>query len=147
MLKVNGQKLMVNDQWSMVKSQSGFIALTSTLIISAVILLLVVGVFTVSIIEIDKSKARYNSENARAWANLCTEEALQEIRDISGYTGSNEFKEGEDYGCSFTVFGAFPKKIVQSTGFFQEHTRRLKVTISNDSPLLIIESWEEVTEF
>lgn len=129
------------------KHSSGFVALTSTIIISAVILLLIIGAFNLSIIEIDKSKARYNSEIARSWANLCTEEALQEIREDSDYTTESKSYGESESGCSFTVSGDFPEKIVQSTGEYSYHTRRIEVTVSDYDPLLVIDSWEEVTDF
>ncbi len=129
------------------KSQDGFVALVSTIIISAVTLLLIAGAFTISVIEIEKSDARFGSETARAWVNFCAEEALQEIRDNSEYTGSEEFEEEADYGCFFIVSGDFPQKIVQSMGFYSDYTKRIEIKVSDYNPLLVIDSWEEVTEF
>ncbi len=144
MSKINSQSSIVNNQ-----SQKGFIALTSTIIISAVILLLIVGIFTISIIEIEKSEARYNSEMARSWANYCVEEALQEIRDDSDYTTEeSEAFGGSEDGCFFDVDdNGNGGKIVQSTGEYSNHTRKIKVVVSEYDPLLVIDSWEEVTDF
>ncbi len=138
--------LMINNY---TKYSSGFAALTSTIIISAVIVLLIVGAFTISTIEIDKSKARYNSENAWAWANLCTEEALQEIRENSEYTATDTtYGNINASGCSFSVSGDWVDgKTIQSTGFFSDHTRRIKVVVNDYNPKLVIASWEEVTSF
>jgi len=129
--------------------QSGFVALISTIIISAVVLLLIVGAFTISTIEIDKSKAKYNSENAFAWANLCAEEALQEIRENSEYTATDTtYGNINASGCSFSVSGDWVGgKIIQSTGTFSDHTRRIKIVVIDYNPKLVIDSWEEVTEF
>ncbi len=143
MSKVKSQQSMVNGQ-----SQDGYIALTSVLVISAIVLVLVVGAFNLSLVEMEKGSVRYNAEKAISWANLCAEEALQEIREDSDYTteGKNYGDVPNNDGCSFTVSGDWPKTI-QSTGFFQEHTRRLEITVSDDDPLLVIESWEETTGF
>ena len=131
------------------KHSSGVVALVSTIIISAVILLLIVGAFTISTIEIDKSKAKYNSENAFAWANLCAEEALQEIRENSEYTATDTtYGNINASGCSFSVSGDWVGgKTIQSTGIFLDHTRRIEIVVSDYNPTIVIDFWREVTSF
>jgi len=131
------------------KSCKGFIALTSTIIISALILLLIVGALTVSVIEMEKGGARYNFEKSRSWANSCAEIALQEVRDDSNYTAENVTfgAPGEQDGCFYDVSGDFPEKTVESTGLFSDHTQRVRVVISDNDPTPVIDSWEEVSSF
>ncbi len=101
-----------------------------------------------SIIEIEKSEAKYSSEMARSWVNYCTEEALQKIRENSDYSDSEDHRSAETGdGCFFIVTGEWPEKIVQSTGQYSNYIKKIKVIVSDYSPLLEIESWKEVAEF
>ncbi len=129
--------------------QKGFTALTSTLIISAVIFILVISMFDFSSIEMDKNISRYNSEKALSWANNCAEEGLQIIRDDDGSNNLEYSPEGDtSQGCSMILDGDWPAgKVIKAEGFYKNYTKKIKIEVSEYIPKIVISSWEEVLEF
>ena len=83
-------------------NQSGFIALTSVLLILAVASAAAIVVTYSSINEAQSGLALYKGEQNLAFVEGCTEDYLLKIRMNAGYTGGNVTRP--DGTCTATIF-------------------------------------------
>ena len=86
------------------------------------------------------SFAGEQSNQARALANACSEEALQLIRDNTAFTGSGSFSMGQG-SCAYTVtnMGGSNRTIVAS-GTVSTVVRRVNIAITQITPTIIVSS-------
>ena len=125
----------------------GFITLISVLIVG------VVGVaITVSLILLGLSSSRTSfaveqSNQAKALANACAEEGLQQIRDSFIFTDSGNLSLGQGT-CSYTVTdqGQQNRTIIAS-GVVGTITRKVRVIIDTINPTIQVVSWQELADF
>ena len=79
--------------------QFGYVALFSIIILSAVFLLLFIGIVRIAMGGMSRAEDKENEFRAISWVNTCVEEALDTIRRDPDDTINNIFI-GEDYdGC------------------------------------------------
>lgn len=129
------------------KNEKGYITLLSTLFLVAI-----GGVVAGSLILLGlgfskTSFAQYQSNQAKALANACAEEALQQIRNLTAYTGSGNLTLGQG-SCSYTVTsGGSENRTIISTGTALTVIRKVKIIISAINPTINITSWQEVADF
>lgn len=131
----------------MIKNQRGYITLLSTLFLVAIggvvagsLILLGLG-FSKTSLAIDQSN------QAKSLANACSEEALQQIRSSTVYTGSGNLTLGQG-SCSYTVTsGGGENRTIVSTGAVGTIIRKVKVIISVINPTISVTSWQEVADF
>jgi hypothetical protein len=133
-----------------INNQKGFIALTSVVIISAVIVLLMLGIFRSSIGEMWRGGLKERGEKAFSLANLCMEIALNELRnDPDGYGGVETFVFGESE-CKILAVeredGIVMKteSIAEITGRIPTYTRKIQVNVFTTGSFIAIESWQEI---
>jgi len=128
--------------------QKGYIALTSFLIISGVVLLVAVTSNLLGISESDMSVKSSNADKAFYLANLCAEEALMSLKEDDSYTGNISINEGEGFCQILPVEGiGNNNRVVKTFGTVYNQVRRVKIEITQINPQMIINSWEEVTNF
>jgi len=126
-------------------NRDGFIALIAILIISGIIILISLTVSQLSIAEAQMSLQKSQSSQAYYLANLCAEEALMRLEETNGaYAGGSELIENGS--CIISVSGNLPAKKVGIEADFQNQIRKIKIIISQISPKIIINSWQEVAE-
>ena len=136
---------MVISHKSLVNSQArGFIALTSVIIISAVIVLLIVGIFRSSVGEMERGKTKEMSGEALSLANTCAEIALNELRKDPDYSVSEEITIDEGgIVCYISEVGIEDgKTVIKTKGEASNHTRRIQVAVESFNPIEIAE-WKE----
>lgn len=131
----------------------GFIALTTTLTIFAIILLVGISISLLSITEAKMGLQKVQSSQAYYLANLCAEWALIELRDTNGsYTGEETIL-GEDLGLSggsceiFLIERITSDWIVKVIAEFSNQTKKMKIVVDKVRPRIEIDSWQEVAEF
>jgi type II secretory pathway component PulK len=125
------------------KNKEGFIALITVLIISAVVLLIGLGVGLASINEANMSLQENQSSQAYYLANLCSEWALMKLKETgSAYRG--EIINIENGTCQISVES---KWIVKVSANFSNQTKKMKIVVSKVHPEMIINSWQEVANF
>jgi len=122
----------------------GFATLFAVIIVGAVTLTVI---FTLALLTLSSSRttsAFSSSFRAKAVANACAEQGLMEIRNNSNYVGTGSLTLGGQ-GCTFTVVntGGSTREI-QAVSTVNIFSRKVKVTISEISPKIIISSWKEV---
>lgn len=129
------------------QNNNGFVALTSVLIISAVCLIIGIGVISLNIGEGQMSLQKDQSSQAYYFANLCAEEALISLKEDSGYLGetiSGESINIENSSCIISVEDSWTVKI---SAVSSEQTKKIKIKLSQIDPQMVISSWEEVNKF
>lgn len=128
-------------------NQRGFIALITVLVTGAVGTAIAVSLLLLGLGSSRTSFALEQSNQAKALANACSEEALQQIRDSALFTGSNTFTFGQGT-CSYTVTSQEgSNRTVTASGTVSTIIRKVKITIDQISPNINITAWQEVADF
>ena len=77
------------------KKENGYIALTSTIILSGVFILLFAGIVSVSVNGMERVNDVESSQKARSLLNECVEHALNEIKKDPTYEGNEILGSGD----------------------------------------------------
>lgn len=126
------------------KKQKGFIAITTVLIISALVLIVGIGISLDSIGEIKMGLQRSLSSQSYYLANLCAEQTLMKLKENSSYPG-NETINIENGNCTILpIEGNWTIKVSASSS---GQIKKMKLIVSQIDPEIIVDSWEEVAEF
>jgi len=129
------------------KTNQGYIALISVLIISALVLLIASSASLSSLSESDMGLGENQSWEAYYLANLCAEEALQQIRDSLPYEGSENISLNSG-NCSYTVIREpGQNRTINATGTIGVIARKLRIKVDQINPQINVASWQEITEF
>ena len=128
-------------------NQKGYIMLLSTLFLVAIggvvagsLILLGLG-FSRSSLALDQSN------QAKALANACVEEGLQQIQESVPFSGSASLTIGQG-GCSYTVTKLTGQnRTIISSGTMGTITRKVSISIDKITPDINITSWQEVADF
>ena len=129
------------------QNNNGFVALTSVLIISAVCLIIGIGVISLNISEGQMSLQKDQSSQSYYFANLCAEEALISLKEDNGYLGetiNGESMNIENSSCTISVEGSWTVKI---SAISSDQVKKIKIKLSQINPQIVISSWEEVNKF
>ncbi len=123
----------------------GFVALISSIIISAILLIIL------TTLSLGEFYTRYNildselKERSRDIADACVDETLLAIANNSAYTG-NETKTVNENTCFIdTVVTNGSEKSFRIRAIYQNYFTSLKIII--DSSTLNVLSWEEIRSF
>ncbi|MDP2587627.1 MAG: hypothetical protein Q8P33_02545 [bacterium] len=129
------------------KSQPGYIALVSVLVVGAVGVVVATSMLLLGVGGSRTSLAEQQSNQAQALADACAEDALQEIRDSTPFTGTVMHTIGAG-SCSATVTSlGGQNREIESTATVDDVTRRVNIFVDSITPDLTILSWEEVAGF
>jgi hypothetical protein len=127
--------------------QKGYVALVTVLVIGAVGVAVAVSVILIGLGSSRTSFSLEQSNQAKALANACSEEALQQIRDSTPFTGTGNLTLGQG-SCSYTVTsGESQNRTITSTGTVGTIMRKVKITIDKITPNINITYWQEVANF
>lgn len=125
----------------------GYITLISVLILSAVGTVIVVAILVLGSGSVRSGLALEQSVQAKALANACAEEALQQISDSIPFTGSGGLSLGQGT-CSYTVASqGGQNRTVEASGTVDSVVRKVAITIDQIAPSISIVSWQEVDDF
>jgi len=126
------------------EKQKGFIAITTVLIISALVLIVGIGISLESIGEMKMGLQRSLSSQAYYLANLCAEQTLMKLKENSSYLG-DETINMENGNCTIEpIEGNWTIKV---SAFSSGQVKKMKLIVSQINPEIIVDSWEEVAEF
>ncbi len=138
----NIKNLQLNNPWY--NKEHGYVTLLSVLIVGAVGIAVTATLLLSGVIATQNSIVFTQSNQAQALSHACTEEALQQIRDLSSYTGTGSlvFTNGS---CTYTVtnLGGTDRNIL-STGIVNTIVRKEQVRITKINPMIEVVSWQEV---
>ncbi len=130
----------------MIKNEKGYITLLSTLFLVAI-----GGVVAGSIILLGlgfskTSFALVQSNQAKALANTCAEEGLQQIKEANNFSGTGNLSIGSGT-CTYTVTRlGRQNRTVTSSGTVGTITRKVSISSDRRNPTLNITSWQEVAD-
>lgn len=125
----------------------GYITLISTLVVGAVGLSVVTATILLGLGSARNSFALQQSAAAKSLANACVEEALEEIRLDVAYTGTGGLTLSTGV-CTHAVSNTGgTSRMIYGTGQAGEFIRKTKVTITDYDPVIVISSWQDVTDF
>lgn len=128
------------------KKEAGYITLLSMLFLVAI-----GGVIAGSLILLGlgfskTSFALYQSNEAKALANACAEEALQKIQESTPFSGSSTITLG-DGTCTYTVTKLTGQnRTITTSGTVGTIIRKASISIDQLSPNINITSWQEVAD-
>ena len=130
-----------------VLDKNGYITLISVITLGAiglsvVLFLLLAGAnSSKSIILLEKSA------RAKSLVNACSEEALQQIRDLTAFAGSGTLSLGMA-SCEYLVVSLVGQnRVIYSSSTVGGVIRKARVTIDTINPEINITSWEEMGNF
>ncbi len=128
-------------------NHTGYIALMTVLAAGLVAASITVSLLLLGVSQTKTAIISDQSERAKSLANACAEEALQQIRDQTSYTGADTLTFGAD-SCTYTIadLGGENRQI-SAAGNVSTTVRKVSITISAISPLITISSWQEVADF
>ena len=126
---------------------NGYIALTSILIISAIVLLIALSAGLLSISELNMGLEKNQSAEAYYLASACAEQGLQEIRNSDSFTGIGNLSL-ENGDCSYDVSQAGGEnRTIEVSGIVNNIIRKIKISLDTINPNINITSWQEVPDF
>lgn len=122
----------------------GYVALISVLIVGAIGVVVVTGVILLGLSWSRTSLTLQQAFQAKTLADACAEDALQQIKDSTPFSGNGTLTLGQG-SCAYTVTnnGAQNRSIV-SVGVVGAAVRRVAVTLDKISPSINVTSWQEV---
>lgn len=128
-------------------TQRGFITLLSVLVLGATGTAIVASLLLLGIGSSRTSFSGEQSNQTKALANACAEEALQQIRDSTPYTGNGNLTLGQGT-CAYAVTSqGGQNRTITASGSIGTITRKVKVTIDAIQPDIEIASWQELADF
>lgn len=121
--------------------KSGYIALTSAIIVSILILAVILSLNFSAFFGRFNILASEYKENSLALAEACVEEALLKLAQNNSYSGDEEIAIG-DNACRIFPIVSGVQKTIQTKAVFQNAVSNLKVVLDpNDFSVI---SWEEI---
>ncbi len=130
------------------KTQKGYIALISILIVSGVTLLIAISTSLFGISESDMGLQKSQSSETFYLASLCAEDALMKLKNDLKYPGNETLIIGEG-SCTILKLkgGGNYDRVIKTTGTIYNQTRKIRIEITQVNPKMEINSWQEVTSF
>lgn len=126
----------------------GFMALSTVLILSAILVSIVIGVSIRSISRAMVSLDEEASKRAQVLSESCAEYALIELERTFEYAGDQSIMIGTDSCTIEPIEGSGnTNRTVYTESTVSGHISRIRVVVSEISPELIITSWERGTSF
>lgn len=141
-------KYSENQKWKMsdrqLHSQSGFIALTTVLILSAVSIAIGITVSRLSIGEGQASLALTNGEQELSFVEGCMEDALLKVRANANYVGGTIGRPAGEGTCTVTVSNVGTVWTITATQLGTDYTKSVQAVINRIPTGITITSWQEI---
>ena len=129
------------------KNRRGYITLISVLVVGAVGVAIATALLMLGLTSSRTGFALVQSNQAKALANACAEEALQQIRDLTPYVGTGGLSIGSGT-CTYTVTSqGGQNRTIASLGTVGTTLRKVEVILDQIYPHLVVVSWQEVADF
>ena len=128
--------------------ENGYVTLISVLVIGAIGVAVGVSLISLGLSASRTSFSLEQSNQTKALANACAEEALQQIRDQPlSFFGTDNLALGRG-NCTYTVTaGSGEDRTIEASGTVDTIVRKVEISIDQINPTINITSWQEVAEF
>ena len=128
-------------------NKKGYVALITVLISGAIGVAIATSLLLLGLGSSRTSFALEQSNQAKALANACSEEALQQIRDSTPFTGTGSLTLGQGT-CGYTVANDGGEiRTVTASGTVGTVVRKIKIIVNTINPAINLTSWQEVADF
>jgi len=128
-------------------NKKGYVALITVLISGAIGVAIATSLLLLGLGSSRTSFALEQSNQAKALANACSEEALQQIRDSTPFTGTGSLTLGQGT-CGYTVVNdGGENRTVTASGTVGTVVRKIKIIVNTINPAINLTSWQEVADF
>lgn len=146
-MNMNIQKHFMIRQQSDNKYREGFIALLTVLVVGAVGVVITVSLLLLGLGSSRSSFSLEQSNQAKALANACAEEALQQIRDSTPFSGTGSLTLGQG-SCTYTVTKhTGQNRTITASGTVGTIVRKITIAVNNITPNMTFASWTELADF
>lgn len=139
------EKLLKTKNYKLKTNSGGFVALITVFIIISIALLVSLGFSLLSIGEIDMGFKKTQSSQAYFLANLCAEQALMKLKEDINYQGNDPPINIGDGSCQILQIEG--RWIIKTIGNQQNNIKKMRISVSEVNPIMIIDYWQEVAEF
>lgn len=121
----------------------GYITLISVLIALALGSAIAMSVVLLGLGSARDSLALDQSYKAKALADTCAEEALQQIRSATSFSGTGNLTLGQGT-CTYTVTNTGSEnRSITASGTIGTIVRKIQIGVTKITPKIIISSWQE----
>lgn len=121
--------------------------LLTVLVVGAVTLAITTSLLLLGTGSARTSLAKQQSEQAKGLAGACIEEALQQIRDSTSFTGTGSLTLGQGT-CFYTVTNTGgSNRTITAYGTVGTITRKVRAYTTQINPSITISSWQELSDF
>lgn len=127
------------------KANKGYVTLVSMLVIGAVGLAVVTSLVLLGVGSSRSSFSLEQGNQAKALANACAEEALQQIWNNDSFVGTGSLASGQG-NCSFAISSDVLPKTIMAIGTVGTTVRKVSITIDALRPYLQVSPWQEVAD-
>lgn len=125
----------------------GYITLISILVIGAIGTAVTVSMILSGLSASQTTFAVERGDHASGLVNACAEEALQQIRDNSSFTGFGGLLLGQGT-CGYTVTsGGGENRTIQASSTVGTIVKKVSISIDAINPQINVTSWQEVADF
>jgi hypothetical protein len=122
----------------------GYVTLISILVVGAIGTAIATSLILLGISSSRTSFSVEQSNQAKGLTNACVEEALQQVRNSSSFTGSGNLTLGQG-SCSYIVTSqGGQNRMITASGTVGSIVRKVTVVINRITPLINLTSWQEV---
>ena len=129
------------------QTENGFVVLLSVLVFTVVGMALLSSFLFFGIGQLQSSFSVEQSGQARALANACAEEALQQINDSVSFSGTGNLSLSTGT-CNYTVISlSGSNREIEAIGEVDSIVRKVFITLDQINPSIHITSWQEVADF
>lgn len=130
------------------KNPPGYIALISVIIMSALAILIGVGVLTRALEESSIQDAQEYAARAEAAATHCAETALMKLKTSQAYAGNETLSVNGD-ACRIRAVGGSgnENRTIQTTSTVMGASRNIAIYVQQIDPTLLVSSWQDVANF
>lgn len=124
----------------------GYVTLISILVVGAVGTAIAMSLILLGISSSRTSFSVEQSNQAKGLTNACVEEALEQIRNSTSFTGSGNLTLGHGT-CTYTVTSqGGQNRVITASGTVGSIVRKVTVVINKINPLINPTSWQEVVD-
>lgn len=128
-------------------NNSGFAVLIGVLIVGAFGVAVALYLILSGLYSYQNSFLREESARAKTLANACAESALNHIQLCSIINGVGSVQIDGDT-CSYEIIiNSEQGRTIQSSATIGSVVRKVKVVVSQISPVIVVDSWQEVADF
>lgn len=122
---------------------SGYITLISVLIAGAVGVSVAVSLLLFGLGDARTSFSESQLRQARFLAGACAEEALEQVRDATSFSGSGTLSLGNGSCVYSVVSGGGSNRTITVSGTVGTVVRHATISVDAINPLIHITSWQE----